>query len=492
MKPSSAALALAAVLGVGVSPLAAQSLPEAELRLLDAHGSWLNPSRARASFSRTLPTELGGLGGPDNDALRFVVMGAPEVMSEPVGAVTLDARGAPLDALVSLPTEPSSCPEGTPPELVCSTTLPLRLVTDGLDRSHPAASSRSLRAELAGVLHVSLGRQTRLELPVGAPRELDGARFRARLRVLVLRSRRGGTPALGGSDAEARRLMQQELRGASAIWSQCGIDLGLGTSSTIDIVDPPPAALVNVGCGVGQPASGGQLRLGLGTRTVTLETRAGESPISATLRLAEALRERGKLPSVFENQRAADEAVPSAELLLNGRAAERAIIASSTDPSLPVCVGRLDLNDGLTHFTDADAFTGTLEERVLLRALDDHDPASVEVFVIPGFERGERIGESFIVSPGSSLENALIVDRSAISAGPRSFALAHELGHVLLAMPGHPDDFGVDQSWSLMDSDVADASIFGPRRLSLADCRRALTQTGPKSLVPILAPDPMK
>jgi hypothetical protein len=491
MKLSRAVLAVGAVL-VGAAPLAAQSLPEAELRLLDAHGAWLNPSRARASLSRTLPPELGGLGGPDDAALRFVVIGAPEVMSEPVGAVTLDARGAPLDALVSLPTQPSACPEGTAPELVCSTTVPLRLVTDGLDRSHPAASSRSLRAELGGVLHVSWRRQTRLELRVGAPRELDVVRLRARLRVLVLRSRRGGMPAVGGSDAEARRLMQQELRGASALWSQCGIDLGLGTTSTIDVVDPPPAALVNLGCGVGQPASGGQLRLAVGPRTVTLETRPGESPLSATLRLAEALREGGRVPSVFENQRAADDAAPSAELLLLGRSTERILAASSTDPSLPVCVGRLDLNDGLTHFTDADAFTGTLEERVLLRAFDDHDPASVEVLVIPGFERGERIGESFIVSPGSSLSNAVIVDRSAISAGPRSFALAHELGHVLLAMPGHPDDFGVDQSWSLMDSDVADASIFGPRRLSLAECRRAVTQTGPASLVPILVPYPMK
>jgi hypothetical protein len=179
--------------------------------------------------------------------------------------------------------------------------------------------------------------------------------------------------------------------------------------------------------------------------------------------------------------------VPTADLLLEV-AAERPIGASSSDPTLPICVGRIDLNDGLTHFADADAFSGTLEERALLRALDDGDARTVEVVVIPAFERGERIGESFIVSRGSSLPNAVIVDRSAIAAGPRSFALAHELGHVLLAMPGHPDDFGVDQSWSLMDSDVADASIFGPRRLSLADCHRALTQTGPGSLVPLLEP----
>ncbi|MES1182321.1 MAG: hypothetical protein ABUL60_00830, partial [Myxococcales bacterium] len=63
-----------------------------------------------------------------------------------------------------------------------------------------------------------------------------------------------------------------------------------------------------------------------------------------------------------------------------------------------------------------------------------------------------------------------------------------ELGHVFMAMPGHPDDFGVDQPWSLMDADVADGTIFGPRHLSLADCERAATQSGPGSPVPVLAP----
>jgi hypothetical protein len=133
---------------------------------------------------------------------------------------------------------------------------------------------------------------------------------------------------------------------------------------------------------------------------------------------------------------------------------------------------------------------GTPEERALLRAFDDADPTSVELFVVPGFDTRERIGESFIVAPGSSLSSAVVVDRSAVAAGARSHALAHELGHVFLAMPGHPDDFGVDQSWSLMDADVAEPSIFGPRRLSLADCARAVTQAGPDALVPVLRPAP--
>ena len=54
-------------------------------------------------------------------------------------------------------------------------------------------------------------------------------------------------------------------------------------------------------------------------------------------------------------------------------------------------------------------------------------------------------------------------------------------------MPGHPDDFGVDVPTLLMDSDAADPSAFGPRRLSLADCARAYRQSGPGASIPLLA-----
>jgi hypothetical protein len=42
-----------------------------------------------------------------------------------------------------------------------------------------------------------------------------------------------------------------------------------------------------------------------------------------------------------------------------------------------------------------------------------------------------------------------------------------------------------------MDADVADATIFGPRRLSVSDCERAVAQSGPAALVPLLTPVPL-
>jgi hypothetical protein len=85
----------------------------------------------------------------------------------------------------------------------------------------------------------------------------------------------------------------------------------------------------------------------------------------------------------------------------------------------------------------------------------------------------------------------VILDRAGIRAGARSYALAHELGHILLDMPGHPDDYGVDQPTLLMDADAADPTIFGPRRLSVSECERAITQSGPSAPTPLLAEWPL-
>jgi hypothetical protein len=57
---------------------------------------------------------------------------------------------------------------------------------------------------------------------------------------------------------------------------------------------------------------------------------------------------------------------------------------------------------------------------------------------------------------------------------------------VLMDLPGHPDDYGVDTPTQLMDSDGSDASPFGPRRLTLEECARVVRQAGPGARVPLL------
>ena len=53
----------------------------------------------------------------------------------------------------------------------------------------------------------------------------------------------------------------------------------------------------------------------------------------------------------------------------------------STDASLVVRIGSVDLSDGLQHFGDMDSVAGTLEERTLLKAHPDGDPGIIDVVV---------------------------------------------------------------------------------------------------------------
>jgi hypothetical protein len=161
-------------------------------------------------------------------------------------------------------------------------------------------------------------------------------------------------------------------------------------------------------------------------------------------------------------------------------------LLSSTDATLSVSIGAVDLTDGLQHFGDTDSVAGTLEERALVKAVDDGDPRTIQLIVVPFFAGGGRIGESFIASDGSSMRNVVIIDRAGVRARRTSFTLAHELGHVILDEPGHPDDYGVDTPTQLMDSDASDSSPFGPRRLTVDECGRAIRQSGPSARLPLL------
>ena len=252
-----------------------------ELWVLDADGARLDPTTQHASLSRTLPTELGELPGPDRDALTLLLVGPPDTTLEALQVLTLDPTGRPLDVTIDFRMQPATCPDGVAPELVCFQAPPLRLTFDEQERQHPALRQRSLRAQVGGKVRVSLGKRRLLELPVGGPRRAKGAaleRLRARVRVLVLRSHKGGMPAVGGSDAGAREVMERELASAAAVWGQCGVELGdRATSASIQIVDPPAAQLLNVGCGLGRPASGGTLRLQSGRKTVMLASRPSRS-----------------------------------------------------------------------------------------------------------------------------------------------------------------------------------------------------------------------
>jgi hypothetical protein len=472
-----------------------------DIAAVDENGERVDLSRSHASITRTLPAglESDGSESGDRDALSWVVGGEPGSLPRWLGISSFGADDKPLDTLGDVVLSSTPCPSDFAPELQCAATPLIRATSDLVDRSHPDSVANSLLAEVGGKLVVGT-EHALAALRVGGPRHSALGpieRFRGKLRVRLVRLAPKGSPPVGGNDAGALAIGAEEVRTASALWGQCGIHFGLPNELDIQVVDPPSPHLIAVGCDLGTPASGGELAFVVDKRKVVVPTHAGQTPTEVARAVVGAVKQAGYTATLSPNAPIGPAALRTADVLVkrnDGAFAPLAPVeghALASDATLGACLGEVDLADGLSHFSDFDAPSGTVEERSLIKAFDDGDPSTIEVFVIPSFARTGRIGESFIYADGSSIRNAVIVDRAGIRAGARSFALAHELGHILLDMPGHPDDYGVDRPSMLMDADAADPTIFGPRRLSVAECERALRQSGPDAPVPLLTPWPL-
>ena len=192
-----------------------------------------------------------------------------------------------------------------------------------------------------------------------------------------------------------------------------------GDARTLDVkvVDPPPAHLLAIGGDLGISASGGgTIHLRADGKPLTLATTPGETPDRVASELARLADKAGLVAVVSSNARIRPGVASSVDVSLRRKdgtlvAIEAASVPLATDPTLSVRIGSVDLSDGLQHFTDTDAMAGTLEERTLLKALDDGDPSTIEVVVVPLFAGGGRIGESFIGSDLSSIRNVILLDR---------------------------------------------------------------------------------
>jgi hypothetical protein len=461
----------------------------------------------RASLERTPPSRIvdDEQKIDDPDALRIVLSsptatlptsdaGADSANKSPLGAIAIDSlssEGAVLDSSADVALTPTACDTGTT-EARCLTTAPLRFVVDDVDRRHPLVASRSLKAEVGGAIVVRDAKGKKLQaIRVAGPRRTAAGaigRYRLAIRPIVMRLAAGGAPAVGGTDAGAIAAIRQELSAASATWGQCGMTFGPVSQMDVKLVNPPPPYLVALGDDVGLPASGGDVRLRIEGKPVVFSTKQGWSTRQAALELQRVAEKAGLKAAISENARIASGAAPSVDVAIrraDGQFANVELVSSS-DATMIVSVGVVDLSDGLQHFGDTDSVAGTLEERALVKAVDDGDPRTIEVIVVPFFGGGGRIGESFIGSDGSSMRNVVIIDRAGVRARRTSLTLAHELGHVILDEPGHPDDYGIDTPTLLMDSDASDASPFGPRRLPIDECARAIRQSGPGSRIPLL------
>ncbi len=469
-----------------------------DIRAYDASGAEVDFTRSHASMQRTPPERLdvSSHEPPDPDALRFLLIAHADDLPSTIRLQSIAPSGAFIDALRDVPLSAEPCPPDADPSLTCASTPPLRAVADDTDRNHPTSRDRSIKTVLGGALMLVSPDGLKLStIRIGGPRKSalgQLVRYRAKLRFIIVRTAAGGPVPVGGDDAGALLIARSELSRANALWGACGLSFGPPEELDISIADPPKSHLLAIGCDHGFPSSGGSIRFRIEGQEISVKLAPGIQPLAAARTLASAIGSTGFAATVSENPPIAAGAFGSADILVRKRDGSLASLEAppqgpiSSDKTLTACIGKVDLEDGLQHFGDIDAIAGTIEERTLIKAYSDGDPSTIEVFVIPSFAGGGRIGESFISADGGSIRNAVIEDRAGIRADRASFTLAHELGHVLLDDPGHPDDFGIDTPTRLMDADAANPTAYGPRRLLVDECVRAIRQSGPSSPVPLL------
>jgi hypothetical protein len=372
----------------------------------------------------------------------------------------------------------------------------VRIVGDETDRDARGVQGRVLQVALRDRVVVRQAAQSasyRVGRP-GAERGPAAAR-QARLTVHVLRRSTGQPAVIGTDDTAALQLVRAQIRMANEIWLQCQLTFGDPATVSMDLVDPPGPTLLSVSDRDGLPAKGGgELAFTIDGRAIgPIATRVGATPLETGRDLAHAIQAQGFVAELTENLKTRYGAGSSADVLVRRRDSGFVSIAAkpgaplSTDARQKLSIGEVDLGDGLREFDNATAQVGTLEERTLIKALSDGDPASIDLFVVNRFEFATRQGEAFIASGEGPIANAVVIDRNGLRQAPLAWTLAHELGHVLLDDPMHPDNVGPDRPWLLMDADNGRGTVNGPKRLRPEECTR-VRRVSEEARAPLLAP----
>mgnify|MGYP003444424001 CR=1 FL=1 len=376
----------------------------------------------------------------------------------------------------------------------------VRLVADEIDQHARGAESRTLRVALRDyvvVRYQNAALTLSQHLRVGEPgdRDAPGSARRASVHIHVLRVSPDGPPVIGRDDADALALMRLQLLAANEIWLQCNLSFGEPSETAMEIVSPPPASMLAVANEDGLPARGaGELRFRVNGRAIgPIPTLAGARPVDTANSIARELERHGFFPQVTENLGTRSGAGRSADVLVRTQSGALVSITPagplplSSDARQSLRIGKVDLGDGIQEFDNMTAQVGSLEERTMIKALADEDPRTIDIFVVNQFTAATRQGEAFIAEPHGPIVNMVLIDRNGLRHAPLAWTLAHELGHVLMNDPLHPDNVGPDRPWLLMDADNGRGTVDGPKRLRSQDCQR-MRETARRARFPLLAP----
>lgn len=374
----------------------------------------------------------------------------------------------------------------------------VRFVGDRVDREARGVGGQVLLVALRDRVRVSYrtGRTLTQVYRVGRPGDEDSetAARVTRVHAVILRSSPGGPPVIGVDDLSALRIMREELAIANAIWLQCSMTFGAPAEASVTIADPPPRSLIAVANDTGLPAAGGgEVRLRVeGTDVRPIPTQRGAPPSRTALDIADGLRESHFDAVVTVNPATVFGAGESADVLVRRKDGSLAQVDAipgvplSSDARQTVDLGEVDLGDGLTEFNNMTAQSGTLEERTLIKSLTDDDPSTIDLFIVNRFAQGTRQGEAFIEASSGPIVNAVVLDRNGLRQRQTAWTMAHEIGHVLLNQPLHPDNLGPDRPSLLMDSDNNRGTVNGPKRLTREDCLRVRYESGARAVPALL------
>lgn len=353
------------------------------------------------------------------------------------------------------------------------TTVSLRVVASESDLDAPGVSGRLIRAALRDRLDVELRTPTGIvsqSWRVGRPPAEDGplAARRLALRVTVVDDPASSIARTRPDAVDA--LVRRQIALTDEILAPCAV-----ATQTVAFAHAraPTSAILAIGDD-GLPASGGALRLRVdGVRLPPIPLVAGERPSAIAERVAAHVRAAGFEARVWSTRPSTRAAGPGADVFVRRRdGALASLEAEDDDRRLDVRVARVDLADGLMPFDDATAVRGSLEERGLLLPLRARDPHIVDVVVIERFARGARSGEAFIPRDRSPLAGTIVIDHRALALTDVAMTLAHELAHVLLDDPHHPEDVGRVSPFALLASRRARGGVRGARRLDASTCAR--------------------
>lgn len=377
----------------------------------------------------------------------------------------------------------------------------VRLVGDAMDLNAPGVQGQTLLVGLRDRLRASYRRpgvagEASIDVRVGRPGNEDGPRAarRARWRLVAMRATSGGRPVVGNDDDGAAALLREQVQISNEVYLQCAITFGAPSSYPVLLADPPRSTLLAVADDDGLRAAGGDVVFRVGGRVIgPISTRAGWTPLETAEAIGRAVARAGLTPRVTVNRRTDYASLGSADVMVSdaqGRwlSFEPLLNAPlTTDRRQRLQIGTVDLRDGLEEFQNMNSSSGTLEERTLLKSLMDDDPTTIELVIVNRFTRGTRIGEAFIEGDRGAIVNALFLDRTGLSAQREAWTQSHELGHIMLDQPWHPDNLGPDRPWLLMDSDASLSAVNGPKRMTAEECERIRSVSGPSATPALLS-----